>query len=221
MNKIYVLNGYPRSGKTLFGELVGNSLKENGISFIHTSSIDPVKTILKPKKLWDNSLTSNDIVKTVIEKKKKEVVGDIDWDGVTKDEFWRKAMSDLKLKLNEWNPYLIHGLVLDKIKNSVKEPFVAFVDIREPENIAAFQEYVRRNIVSVGSIETIFVKSDQAERANNYSDNSIENMKYDIVIENNRLGFDNDSIALASLTEKANIFVEQEVLGRRRTERIY
>ena len=61
MQKIYVVNGLPLSGKTELGKIVGQELRERerGINFQHLSSIDPVKAFLMPFETWDVSMSTN------------------------------------------------------------------------------------------------------------------------------------------------------------------
>ena len=146
---------------------------------MHASSVDPVKDILKPFSTWGDEFRNNIGTLTLL---KKEVTSD-DWDGVTKNDYWRGIMSDLKTKMTEWNPMLIHGLMLNKIYQ-LSVPRVAFVDIREPINIKAFQEHAIETKQDIQQVETIFLVSDRSTHANNFSDMSVQNMKYDIVIEN-------------------------------------
>lgn len=217
MNKIYVVNGLPESGKSEFGKQVGLVLRERGINFLHTSSINYVKMLLKPETEWDEVLSSQSLI-TGLRSLKNEVTP-LFWDGQTKDDFWRKAMSDLKLKIIDYHPTLLHGLVLDEIYK-LPDPRVAFVDAREPEYIRGFQEHAiqtRRDI----QVETIFVNSDRSKIAYNFSDMSVNNMRYDIVIENLRNPFYEDNYALWFLKARAKAFVEQEILEGRTRERIY
>lgn len=218
MKKIYVINGLPESGKTFFGKVVGEELNGKGINFLHTSSIDPIKMALLPESSWDSTLTSNWFIKHNLKLFKSEIV-DRDWDGVTKDEYWRKAMSDLKNKITELNPYLIHGMVLDKIQKLV-DPYVAFVDIREPENIEAFCEYCSETRVGVETAK-ILVKSDTAREYSNISDLRVNDLQYDIVIDNRRKMFRDPSLSHWALKIKAATFVDQEILNHRSKERLY
>lgn len=214
MKKIFVVNGLPESGKTTFGKIVGKELEGMGINFLHASSIDPVKQILLPEDKWELEMKEG-IVGTVLKLFKSQVVSE-DWDGITKNDYWRKAMSDLKYKITEWNPYLIPNLVISKIR-ALPEPFVAFVDIREPENIKVFGEACRNSSLFV-KIKTILVESDRSKRSNNRSDESVYETEYDYVIKNPGKTFDGQQeISLQILTERARKFIDIAVLDTRRS----
>lgn len=122
MQKIFILNGASSSGKTTLGKLVGEELKKRGINFLHTSSIDPVKALLMPLETWDATLTINLPTLNNIKWMKERITDGKDWDGVTKDDFWRWAMSELKTKITQEYPMLIHEFVFNKI-SSISEPY--------------------------------------------------------------------------------------------------
>lgn len=184
MQKIFVINGASLSGKTTLGKIVGEELQKRGINFLHTSSIDPVKALLMPFETWDATLTINWPTMKNIRRMKEGITDGKDWDGTTKDSFWRWAMSELKIKITEEYPTLIHEFVFNKIK-TIPERYVAFVDIREPENIQGFRDFCH---LKSRSIETaaIIVKSDGGKEFTNRSDLSINYYPYDIAIENPR-----------------------------------
>ncbi len=217
MQKVYVVNGLPLSGKTEFGKIIGQELRERGINFQHLSSIDPVKSFLRPLQTWDVSMTTNWPTIQRIMRMKDRVTGGIDWDGVTKDEFWRKAMSDLKTLINEYDPALIDEIVL-KRTISLDKPSVTFVDIREPLNIAKFLKHA--NTFNLNP-HTLLVKSDRSVTYENASDLSVFDMKYEIVIENNRKQFIFDETSRMDLRRRAINFVNMEILERGKTERYY
>mgnify|MGYP000686908622 CR=1 FL=1 len=219
MKKLYVLNGLPESGKTTFGKLVGEILEEKGIPFLHTSSINVVKDILKPSHLWSPELQQDPATKVTLLQLKTQVVGNLDWDGVTKDEFWRKAMSELKLLINRHNQFFINEAVLKQFKNlsDSYNKFVGFVDIRESESIQQFAQHAE---VFGYRVEKILVKSEGGANYNNFSDRDILNTKYDIIIDNSRRVF-RDEASLHFLRVRAMSFVENEVLDGRPKERIY
>lgn len=219
MKKIYVINGRPESGKTFFGKVVGEELERLKISFLHTSSIDPIKMALLPETSWDSTITDNWFLRYHVRLFKKEIVGDKNWDGVTKDNYWRKAMSELKAKITELNPFLIHGMVLGKIKK-LPEPYVSFVDIREPENILSFCKYCHE---ADHSIETakVLLRSDAGKEFLNISDQSVDDLDYDVIVDNDRQSFRDLSLAGWGFRIKAATFVDQEVLGHRAKERFY
>jgi len=217
MKKIFVLNGLPESGKTTFGKVLGEELARIGINFLHTSSIDPVKEVLLPEEKWTSEMKSGS-TGAILRLLKKEVT-EQNWDGHTKDDYWRKAMSDLKFKITEWNKYLIPDLILSKIA-LVHEPFVAFVDIREPNNIRTFKEACQDSRLLM-KVETVLIESDKAKRSNNRSDESVYEGEYDYVIKNDRNMYDgNPDLGLKELTDHAHKFIEMAVLDRRQTKEI-
>lgn len=220
MRKIYVVNGLPESGKTEFGKKVGEELARNGVNFLHTSSINPVKKALMAESTWDTTLTNDWFVKHQLKRLKAEVT-DQNWSGREEDKtpYWRNAMSELKAKINGYNPTLIHRIVINEIQQ-LRDPFVALVDIREPENIEGFKEYC--NDTQVGfEVEKVLLKSDKSIRVENRSDLSVNETKYDIIVENPRRVFVDDSISLWFLRARARTFVEQEILEGRQKERFY
>lgn len=221
MKKIYVMNGYPRSGKTLFGELVGRELAERGINFLHTSSIEPVKVILQPIDRWGpefriNLPTLNQLIFL------KSQVTDDDWSGREEDKTpeWRRKMSDLKQKITDFDPSLINETVFNKITQSLKDPYVAFVDIREPDHIKRFLDYVQDQDPRIET-EKVVLENGMSVRENNTSDESIEETKYDIRIQNPRHVFRDDAYAYSYLKAVARTFVENEVLEKSSKERFY
>jgi hypothetical protein len=215
LQKIYVVNGLPLSGKTEFGKCVGAELQKYWVNFSHLSSIDPVKSVLQPITTWGDEISKNvmDLVRL-----KREVV-DHDWDGITKDGFWRKAMSDLKAKMMNENPDLIHGILWNKI-NLLDKPSVIFVDIREPEYISSFRKFCEEQSNGV-RVETILLTSDGAKEFNNNSDARVYEFQYDIKIENPRSAFVDDNVALWFLRCRAKAFVDQEIMEGRKKERFY
>src|SRR3990167_2646490 len=94
--KIFVINGSPQSGKTTFGQLVGKSLEQRGIQFIHTSSIELVKKILAGDYEWICQMCSPGVINKVLQIKGE--VTQLNWDGTTKNEEWREKMSIFKQK---------------------------------------------------------------------------------------------------------------------------
>ena len=186
---------------------------------MHTSSINPVKQALCAYETWPESLKKAGA--GVLRILKREVT-DYDWSGreEDKDEYWRNAMSLLKAKINEWSPTLIHGLVMDEFQRLGKD-FVGLVDIREPENILSFKKHVQSVYRFVDSVETILVTSDKSLMFNNNSDARVNELRYDILIENPRNAFVDDSVALWFLRCRAKTFVEQEILEGRVKERLY
>lgn len=198
MRKIYVINGFPGSGKTKFGEMVAQELKPLQISFLHSSSIAPIKHLLMPKRIWDYRIIPKKYWKS-IEVIKRENVG-ADWDGETKNEFWRLKMSQFKLALIVRYPDLLNDYVLSQHAR-LREPSIQFVDIREPENIVFFSNYCRRRYSQI-ALASIFIQSNRAQTFNNPSDARVLQFQYDYTFINNFDEADNKK----SLTElKRNV----------------
>lgn len=176
--KIFTINGLPTTGKTLFGELVQNSLEKIGVPFVHTSSIAPIKMILLPENQWDNGSLPGD--RGLLELKAR--VTDVDWDGVTKDGHWRGVMFQLKELLGKERPDLVHNYCLEQCDKAGGG--VSFVDIREPENIKGFKEFVSQRR-SVAEVRTVLVSgSDRMVFRNPADSEGILKYDYDIVIKN-------------------------------------
>lgn len=206
MGKVFVLNGLPLSGKTTFGEKIGEELRERGITFLHTSSINPIKNLLMPSTFWYEEFLNPDL-KPSLERLKREVTG-LDWDGKNKNDYWRKAMSDLKLKIMDEFPSLINGWVLRQ-STKLEEPYVMFVDIREPKSILDFVTFFGNR--SISRVKTVLIESNRSARSPNFSDESVFDMVYDFTIKNNG--------DLDLLKDTARKFVDKEILENSVKER--
>lgn len=182
MNKLFVINGYPRSGKTFFGEVFAEEARNVGINFKHLSSVDLVKMIIKDQNSWDSVLIPIENWDEMLAIRKK--ITDKVWDGKTKDEYWRKVMFDTKTALGKEKPGFIEERLF-AVASQVELPKIIFVDIREQYNVDFLREFCHKKHPEV-SFGTIFVKSDCAEPANNGADRKIDSSLYDYIIENNR-----------------------------------
>jgi thiol-disulfide isomerase/thioredoxin len=165
--QIFIINGNAKSGKTTFGEYVGKILEKTNIPFLHDSSINPVKEYLKENG-WEEKT----------------------WDGVTKDDFWRRAMYECKCMMLESDKHIFDKYALEKLYNLSKDgerakQSVLFYDIREPENIQQLVDFVNENDPEI-DIKTIFIEREVEEIFNNYADKNQTNMEYDIRVDNNR-----------------------------------
>ena len=193
MFNFFVVNGYPRSGKTFFGELVGEAIGNRGCHFAHLSSITPIKILLRPQELWDPRDIDTSLWAELEELKR--TITKFDWDGETKDEYWRATMFDLKHALTEKKPDFIHHWVYTRAQQ-LPEPRVIFVDIREPHNILAFEDYCLRQ-PGEHNLRKILVESDVVEHPDNSADRNIDLGLCDFRVLNYRLGKDpSESIAL-------------------------
>jgi len=200
---IFVLNGPPRSGKNTFGTLVSEFLPEG--SFLHTSSVDPVKTILKSEDVWEEGQIPLELWDNVRILKNK--LTEDDWDGVTKDSFWRETMSRLKADIMEEIPDFLDDWVISVCKKAHVR--TAFVDIREPEAIDKFKEYCLRAYPEVET-GTILVVSDMAEVHDNSSDRRVLEYTYDITINNDRQVFGDDTdLSMKALKKEVKKFIKQ------------
>ncbi len=193
--RIFVINATARSGKTTFGEYVGKLLSEKGISFLHDSSILPVKRYLKEHG-WDGKI----------------------WDGETKDEFWRNAMYSCKCWMIENDPHVFDRYAVDLVLEMAKDDprAVLFFDIREPHNIEQLKEYISISAPQV-EFKTVFIERDAAPSINTPVDSKSSGSEvvidtsvnpiayeYDIVIDNNG--------TLEELFTKSESFVNEYVL---------
>ena len=166
MLKIFVINGRARVGKNTFCEQVGKILQEKDIPFMHESSVNPVREYLKTTG-WEGKL----------------------WDGVTKNEYWRKAMFDCKKMFVDMDKHCFDDYAIGKLYEYFGEDGngVLFFDIRESEYICQLKEYIEVNYPEI-DFKAILIKKDIDEEFDNYAyaDKNVEEYpEYDYVIENN------------------------------------
>jgi len=206
MFNFFVVNGYPRSGKTFFGELVEDAISQRGGHFAHLSSITPIKILLRPQELWDPRDIDPSLWDELMELKR--TITKFDWDGETKDEYWRATMFDLKHALTEQKPDFIHHWVYTRAQQ-LPEPRVIFVDIRESHNIHAFGDYCLRQDGD-HTVRKIFVESDCVEHADNYADREVDPTLCDFRVLNHRLGKDS-SESIALLKAEVIRFIDTEL----------
>lgn len=212
---IFVINGLPGAGKTTFGEVAGAKLEAMGIRSAHLSSIEPIKMILKPEADWDSAVLSEDHWKLMRPLKQELNLGGRDWDGETKDDLWRGKMSDLKAAITRDYPRFLDNWVLDKAR-ALGNKGVSFVDIREPDNIAAFVHFCSEHEVVAKSV---CILSDAGRESVNPSDNpAILDYPYDITIENNHLGVE-DKIGMRNLEILAEGFIAEHIVKPRGVEK--
>ena len=155
--KVFVINGFPGSGKTTMEEYCVNYLNQfdkykNKVHII--SSIDSVKQIAKQ----------------------------IGWNGAKKAED-RKFLSDLKKLLKDYNdfPYksvkrkIIRAVYRDS-KDS--ENHIIFIDSREPEEIKRFKKDFKA--------KTVCIRRKELENRiwSNESDSNVLKTEYNIYISN-------------------------------------
>lgn len=168
---VFIINGSGGIGKDEFIKCIMRRTHVDNIS-----SIDPVKRIYS------------------------SIEGYTHIDIADKNEINRKLLADTKHLFDERFDFT-ENYVLDKlddflnhrclnIKNYSDEPVsdIAFVHIREPENIA--------KIVNKISVYTILMKSDRVNSiTSNSADANVEEYNYDMVISNNGTIDDLDNIA--------------------------
>ncbi len=161
--KIFIINGNAGCGKTTFGEYAAKILKGKKIPFLHDSSIKPVKDFVQENG-WEG---------------KK-------WDGVTKDDYWRRALYECKCWMIENDKNIFDKYALEKIHeiSDSSSEGILFFDIREPENISQLVEYVKENDPKV-KVFSLFVERNSDFKFNNYADQNQSNYKYDIFLDNN------------------------------------
>lgn len=164
--KVYIVNGYPGSGKTTFEKYVYTHASDECVCYM-ISSIDFVKKIAKQ----------------------------CGWDG-TKDAKNRKFLSDLKSLLTDWNDVPFERVVneVESIRRSLEafemdKNAVVFIDCREPVEIDKFKYWFKHKNEWNGGYEvvsTVFInRTPDKELLSNSSDLNVNDYTYDIVIQNN------------------------------------
>lgn len=111
--------------------------------------------------------------------KVKEIARMIGWDG-GKTEKDRKFLSDLKVLTSEYNdmPFKSVCEKVEEFRNSSEE--IMFIHIREPENI-------ERAVLEFGAYTLLVKRKGLDNITSNYSDASVDNYDYDLIIENDTL----------------------------------
>jgi len=205
--RIFVINGFAGAGKTTFGSFVKEHLLSQNRKFLHTSSIDPIKEILKSE---DNWINIPEEAKGQLRALKSRITT-VDWDGETKANGWRDKMSELKALINEQFPNFIHEFCLKRSTELGKDG-ILFVDIREPEQIDAFKSYVLE-IYPDFEFKTLIVKGPPSKEYSNKSDRYVDEYVYDIEIDNT-----DRTAGLESLQELAQEFITQHCLSESDSE---
>jgi len=111
--KVFVVNGYPRSGKGEFVDRVKKIGEARKMKISSTSMIDPVKQLLREHYIWSPS-----------QKKEKD----------------RNFLSNMKDLLDEYCDYSFGQVKLDIICSGALSEDAIFIDAREPEDIKRLQE---------------------------------------------------------------------------------
>lgn len=156
---IYIVNGFPCSGKTTFEDIVTTLVGGEPIAY-KLSTVDFVKHIAKT----------------------------CGWDGI-KTPKTRKFLCDLKNLLTDWDdvPFKMIAQKISYIRNSeffdggnFEKKSLIFIDCREPREID--------KIKNAFAAKTILVRRESAENVkeiSNEADLNVLNYNYDIVINNN------------------------------------
>ena len=154
--KIFIVNGFPESGKTTFEDYC----KEKLIQGPHRNKVYYFSTITNVKRLAE----------------------EIGWDGkkTPKD---RKFLSDLKDLLTEYNDYPYHSVkkeiqkIITKTGGKTKD-YIFFIDCREPQEIKKIAKDLRA--------ETICIRRPEVESIiqSNHADSEILSIDYDYYIWN-------------------------------------
>lgn len=183
---VFIINGYPESGKDTFVDIVTNI----GIYF---DKHDKYTGALKEGFLTINSSTV-DIIKHVA-----KILG---WDGVKTPEA-RKFLSDLKDLSTNFNDYPNQKIINDvkacresqiavnkatgdyyyheKVDNVlVNNAFKFwFIHCREPEHIEKLKNAIGNDCYTIFMVRDVHIKE-----ASNHADANVENYKYDFYIDN-------------------------------------
>lgn len=148
MKKVFVINGPARSGKDTLIEMC-RELLTGRINVATYSSVDEVKQYLREFEQWD---------------------------GVTKDDYWRYRMFDVKQDMVRDNDrptrYLVERIA-DTPDNSI-----VFLHIREPEEILKL-------LALFPDAFTIHVERINVEQFANRADQETRRIPYNFYIDNN------------------------------------
>lgn len=160
IDKVFIINGAPQSGKDTFIDLLS---KSNRYNVIRTSIIDPIKEITsflnfdtskkteKDRKLWA------DLMKATMDYNNYAIT---------------KTIEDVEKK--------------DNFEYYSKKRFtIACIIVRNPENIEIFKEKFKEKNINT---TTLFISNKEKEKyiPNNPEDKSIYDYTYDIYINNDK-----------------------------------
>lgn len=154
---IYIVNGFPNSGKTTFEDMVCKMMGGINAFGFKISTIDFVK----------------------------EIARYCGWDG-SKDLHNRKFLADLKTLLTQWNdvPYKKIAAYIYDIQNMYGDyeldfdKCAIFIDCREPDEIRRLcQDFHAKSLL-------IRRPDDESIETSNGSDSQVLNYNYDITIYN-------------------------------------
>jgi len=147
---IFIVNGYPGSGKDTFIDIIKKKLNSEG-HFVHKSSY--VTAI-------------------------KEVAEKIGWNG-KKDERGRKLLADICKASTDYNNFLLDNLYFTlRYTGEHNNLSFLFWIVRDPNVIKKIKK-------DYPETKTIIIKRENLKNFDNCADKNINEIEYDIVIENN------------------------------------
>jgi hypothetical protein len=151
----------------------------------------------------------------------REVSRMLGWDGKTKDDKWRKFMSDVKRASIEYNDYPTTYIVskVREFMNSDDEIF--FTHIREPAEIAKFAARAAELAGGRADVRTLLVrrKSVDSREFGNVSDDMVDRYLYDWVYDNDGAleNIDSDFMKRFDAWRKADGIVKEGAARNRKT----
>lgn len=172
MKLVIVINGIGGSGKDTFIDIIKNNFK---IPVFNISSIDEVKEELKNP--------SEETIKLLDLKS--------NWDGITKDDYWREKMVKLK-KLHEKDNDRPNRTIIKKVREI--DNGLIFIHVREPKNIQILKE-------NIPNLITLLINRKSIITPNNSSDRGVFDYEYDLI-------FNNDSESLDTFRDEILEFIK-------------
>lgn len=138
--KIFIINGFPCSGKTTFEKMAQNAAAAQNKNVIILSTIDYVKSIAQS----------------------------LGWNGAKSNKD-RKFLSDLKDALTQWNdsPYTTIANTISQLKEKGNIDIV-FIDCREPKEIQRFVDDYNAKTVFIQREEKVSVGNHADDNVLNY-----------------------------------------------------
>lgn len=170
MKYILIFNGYPKSGKTTFENIIAE--KYDSTIF---SSIKPI--IDFADNIFENC--NNESLKNLYNYEKNK-----------KSNKYRKLLSDIKNNLSDFdngmynNSFIVNEV--NKFINDYNKQFL-MIDIREPKNIYKTIKIIKSTFydkLDQFKIKTVFIRREWKQDYGNISDDNVENYQYDIVVNN-------------------------------------
>lgn len=153
-----VINGHPRSGKDTVCQIVIQRLQAYGWRGHSISSVDPIRDMFRGLGLPVDRKTPAE----------------------------RDLLAEVQSALNRYDWWAIKEcarMVRARFCDESRRSILCFVHIREPEAIQKFRELMTEQGIE---IYTLFVDRKDAERvSSNAADARVENMTYDLTIDNN------------------------------------